>query len=66
MVKRERILLPKPRSSFLLVQCTNCGGEQVVFSHSTMLIKCKSCGAPLARNTGGKSEILGTVLKRLD
>ena len=66
MAKRERILLPKPRSSFLLVQCSNCSSDQVVFSHVTTLVKCNGCGAPLARNTGGKSEILGTVLKRLD
>jgi small subunit ribosomal protein S27e len=66
MVKRERILIPKPRSSFLLVQCPNCGGERIVFSYSTIPIKCNNCGAPLARNTGGKCEILGTVLKRLD
>ncbi len=66
MVKRERILLPKPRSSFLLVQCSNCGSERIVFSHTNILVKCHSCGAPLAQNTGGKCEILGTVLKRLD
>lgn len=66
MAKRERILLPRPRSSFLLVQCSNCSGEQVVFSQVNTLVKCNSCGAPLAQNTGGKSEILGTVLKRLD
>ena len=66
MAKRERIQLPRPRSSFLLVQCSNCGNEQVVFSHVNMLVKCNSCGAPLAQNTGGKDKILGTILKRMD
>lgn len=66
MVKRERVMLPKPRSSFLLVQCSNCSDEQVVFSNANMLVKCKSCGAPLAQNTGGRVKILGSVLKRLD
>ncbi|MEM1994060.1 MAG: 30S ribosomal protein S27e [Nitrososphaerales archaeon] len=66
MVKRERVLLPKPRSSFLLVQCSNCSNEQVLFSNSTLTVKCSSCGAPIAQNTGGKAKILATVLKRLD
>ncbi len=65
-MRRERIPIPKPRSTFLLVQCTNCGNEQPVFSATTKNVKCKVCENPLAESTGGKARILGAVLRRLD
>ena len=65
-VQKERVLIPKPQSMFLLVQCPACGNEQVIFSHSTTNINCKSCGARLANRTGGKSIIEAKTSKRLD
>ncbi|MCP8305354.1 MAG: 30S ribosomal protein S27e [archaeon] len=65
-MKREKIPVPKPRSAFLLVRCSNCGNEQNVFSSSTIDIRCKVCEGLLAQKTGGRAKIFGTVLKRLD
>lgn len=57
-------LIPKPRSSFLLVQCNECGHRQAVFEHAKTHVSCQVCGAPLAKPRGGKAEILGKVLER--
>jgi len=60
-VKRRKILIPQPRSRFLLVTCPNCGARQVVFSHATFRARCLSCGAELVEPTGGKAIIKGKV-----
>jgi small subunit ribosomal protein S27e len=60
-VKRRKILIPEPRSRFLLVACPQCGHRQVVFSHATFPARCLSCGAPLVKPTGGKAKILGKI-----
>jgi len=48
------------------VQCTNCQEKQVIFSHATSDINCKSCGNPIAKKTGGKATILGEIINTLD
>lgn len=65
-MKRESIMIPKPRSNFLSVACAKCGEKAVVFSHTTTDIKCKSCGEPLATKSGSNATILGKVLGALD
>ena len=65
-MKRESIMIPKPRSSFISVQCAKCGERAVVFTHTTSNINCKSCGEPLAERAGSKARILGKVLGALD
>jgi small subunit ribosomal protein S27e len=65
-MRREHVLIPLPKSAFLLVKCPSCGAERVVFSHSKVVVKCPSCGAELARPTGGKAKILGEIIRRLD
>jgi len=50
--------IPKPRSRFLKVKCKNCGNEQILFSHSTMVIKCNVCNETLAQPTGGKAMLV--------
>ena len=65
-MKRERMMMPKPRSSFLSVQCPKCGEKTIVFSHTTNNISCKSCGELLAERSGSKAKILGKVLEVLD
>jgi small subunit ribosomal protein S27e len=59
-------MIPKPRSSFLSVQCPKCGEKAVVYSHTTADISCKSCGEKLAEKSGSKALILGNVLSALD
>ncbi|MEM2842080.1 MAG: 30S ribosomal protein S27e [Thermoproteota archaeon] len=54
-----------PRSSFLLVKCTNCGNEQVVFSHVSSKVNCKICNTILAEPSGGRSIIRGQVTRDL-
>ena len=65
-MKKERIAVPKPKSRFLRIQCPNCGGEQTVYSSSTLDVKCKVCGNILAERTGGRARILGLMVRRLD
>lgn len=65
-MKRESVMIPKPKSSFLSVQCAKCGERAVVFSHTTANITCKSCGELLAERSGSKAAILGKVLSALD
>ena len=57
---------PKGRSRFLSVKCQDCGNEQTVFSKSNTAISCAICGATLARPTGGKVMIRGTIIGVLD
>jgi len=59
--KRKKILIPQPRSRFLLVICPNCGNSQVIFSHATFPVRCLSCGIQLVKPRGGKAEILGKI-----
>lgn len=66
MPKFSKIVLPAPRSRFILVRCPDCGNEQVVFSHSSLAVQCGICGRILAIPTGGKARIESQVLKVLD
>jgi small subunit ribosomal protein S27e len=65
-MKRGNVMIPKPRSAYLSVQCTKCGEKAVIFSHTTADISCKSCGELLAERSGSKASILGKVLGALD
>ena len=55
-------LIPRPSSAFLRVRCRTCESEQIVFSHTTHIINCRTCGETLAEPTGGKAKINGPVL----
>ena len=59
-------LIPKPRSKFLRVKCSDCGNEQVVFSSTTLSVNCNVCGAVLAEPSGGKAKIRGEVVAELE
>lgn len=65
-MKRESIMIPKPRSAFLSVGCEKCGEKAIVFSHTTTNINCKSCGELLAEKSGSLANILGKTLVALD
>lgn len=64
-MKKRHILIPEPKSKFLVVRCPNCGNEQVVFSHATFPSRCIICGTQLVYPTGGKAKINGQVVKVL-
>jgi small subunit ribosomal protein S27e len=55
-------LIPRPSSAFLRVRCRTCESEQIVFSHTTHTIKCRTCEETLAEPTGGKAKINGPIL----
>jgi small subunit ribosomal protein S27e len=59
-------MIPKPKSSFLSVQCPKCNEKAIIFSHTTANIACKSCGESLAEKSGSRAAILGIVLNVLD
>lgn len=62
----SKALVPQPRTKFLRVRCPDCGNEQVIFSHASMVVRCLVCGRVLAQPTGGKAQILGNVIRVLD
>jgi len=66
MMSKRNIMIPKPNSHFISVQCTECGEKRIIFTHTTTDINCKSCGQPLAKKAGAKANILGKVLNILD
>jgi len=66
LVRKERVLYPRPRSSFLLVRCPSCKTERVVYSHATVPTKCDSCGEILTEPSGGKAVIRAEIIKKLD
>jgi small subunit ribosomal protein S27e len=64
--KKNNIMVPKPGSKFISVQCTQCGEKRIIFSHSTTDINCKSCGEAMAKKTGAKASVLAKVLEVFD
>lgn len=65
-MKKHKILIVQPKSSFLLVKCIKCGAERIIFSHSTTRVRCDVCGELLVEPTGGKAKIYGEVVRKLD
>ena len=59
-------LIPKPKSRFLQVKCPECGNEQIIFSHASIVVRCLVCGNVLAVPTGGKAQILGTMVREYE
>jgi small subunit ribosomal protein S27e len=66
MATKNNIMVPKPSSKFISVQCTQCGEKRIIFSHSTIDISCKSCGQIMAKKTGSKASIVGKIVEVLD
>jgi small subunit ribosomal protein S27e len=63
---KENVLIPKPNSAFLNIQCSKCGENNIVYSHTTSNIYCKSCNELLAERSGGKAKINGNLTGTLD
>lgn len=55
-----------PNSKFLKVKCTDCGNTQTIFDRTNIKISCSVCGATMALPRGGKADIKGEVLGRID
>lgn len=56
----------KRRSKFLIVRCTECGNEQLVFSHASTAVRCQVCSKTLSVPRGGKAEVKATVLGEVE
>ncbi|MBS58032.1 MAG: 30S ribosomal protein S27e [Chloroflexi bacterium] len=65
-MKSSRVHIPQPRSSFISIQCEECGTSRVVFSASSLKINCEKCDKVLVENTGGTAKINGTNNSRVD
>ncbi len=66
MSPRWEELIPRPRSTFLRVRCTECENEQVVFDSATTEVNCNVCGNALAKPTGGRVKIIGEIVSVLE
>jgi len=60
-MKREQRIIPEPNSKFLKMNCKECDTENVVFSHASTPITCKSCGNVIVKPAGSKAKIIGKV-----
>ena len=49
-----------------MVKCNACKNEQVIFERPAGEVRCLVCGEVLARQRGGKAEIVGKVLKSVE
>jgi len=61
-MKKDHIEIPVPSSKFLKVNCGECGEPQVVYSHTSTIVACNSCGNTIAEPTGSKAKINGEIL----
>jgi len=61
-MKKEHILIPEPNSKFLKINCKECEKENIVYSHASTPVTCKSCGNVIAEPRGSKARIIGKVL----
>lgn len=65
-MNKNNILIPKPKSRYLSVQCNHCNEKTVVYSHTTANITCKSCNEIIAKSSGGMAKIFGNIISTLD
>jgi small subunit ribosomal protein S27e len=65
-MKKHNIMIPKPRSNFVKIECESCQNTMILYTYSTKAILCKSCNAEISINTGGQSQIKGKILETLD
>jgi small subunit ribosomal protein S27e len=50
-------------SSFWVVKCPDCSGEQTIFSRPATIVNCTVCGATLATPTGGLAALRAERLR---
>lgn len=51
---------------FMKTQCPDCSHEHVVFSRVASDVACHSCGATVAKSTGGETLYKGDLLGKLE
>jgi|BEDMetMinimDraft_2_1075160.scaffolds.fasta_scaffold00278_10 small subunit ribosomal protein S27e len=64
MVKRKNEIIPRPKSLFIKIKCTNCAAEHITFDHSTAVVKCRNCNEILIVPTGGKAKIRAEIIAK--
>jgi small subunit ribosomal protein S27e len=60
-MKKAHIPIPTPSSKFQKVNCKECNEENIVYSHSSTTVTCKSCGNVIAEPTGSAARIHGKI-----
>ena len=60
-MKREHILIPEPNSKFQKVKCKECDEENIVYSHASSSVTCKSCGNVIAEPSGAVATLHGVI-----
>lgn len=60
-MKKEHILVPQPNSKFQKIKCKECDEENIVFSHASSDVTCKSCGNVIAEPTGSVAIFHGEI-----
>ena len=58
-MKKNHIFVPEPASTFLRIECAECGEVQVVYSHASTAVTCNSCGNEIAKPAGSAAELNG-------
>jgi small subunit ribosomal protein S27e len=66
IMKKHNIMIPKPRSNFVKIECENCQNTVILYTYSTKTIQCQSCNADLMANTGGQALISGKIIETMD
>ncbi|MFO8051091.1 MAG: 30S ribosomal protein S27e [Thermoplasmatota archaeon] len=54
------------KSRFLKVKCPDCGETQMVFDCTNLKVSCNVCGSTMALPKGGKADIKGEIIGRVD
>jgi small subunit ribosomal protein S27e len=60
-MKREHILIPEPNSKFQKVKCKECDEENIVYSHASTPVTCKSCGNVISEPSGSRATLHGEI-----
>ncbi len=60
-MKKEHVLIPEPNSKFLKINCKECEKENILYSHASTSVTCKSCGNVISESTGSKARIIGKI-----
>ena len=61
-MKKEHVLIPEPSSKFLKINCKECEKENIVYTHASTSVTCKSCGNVIAEPSVSKARISGKIL----
>ena len=54
------------KSKFLKVKCSDCENVQTIFDRTNTKISCTVCGSTIAIPKGGKADIKGEIVGRID